>query len=766
MKNNNFSIILRIGLLVLAVSVLFSVETASASIGNWYKDPFGIREFVNSKALQYGFTPVPVTGQAGALNFDSVTAKKICQLAGYDDAATMDCVSTYDNARCGWYSCQDNVLAKWNPARNNFDIGNACSAGNTWISSLVCKNNPPACTSHVSKNCVGNSVYWFNSCNNQEDLFQACTSNQICQNAQCVNVTCSTNANCGTNGYIGSPFCQNGDVYKYYRTNTCNNPGTANSSCSQSDTAQLQTNCTSNQTCSNGQCQNVNIVCSTNANCGTNGYVGSPFCQGNNVYQNYTTHTCNNPGTANSACSNSTAPQLKTNCTGNQTCTNGSCTDQNNLVVSCYATPNPANTNQSVSFIATVTGGTGSYTYSWSGVCTGSSQVCNKSFSQSGAQTATINVASGSQTNSSICSVNINQNCTNYSYRQCSGNNLYWYDSCGNQQDLIQYCPNGCQNNSCIQQNISVQTNSATNVYSNQATLNGYLSNYNNYNNSAYVWFQWGTSTSYGYETQHQAMSYNGSFSQNITNVYSGTTYHFRAVAQPYNGNTVYGQDIAFTVGGSSGMLTINKTVRNMTSSNSSWSNSIYASPSDMLMFMITIQATGFQNVNNVFVRDAFPINLIYKNQLVVSGSSNYSGDITSGISIGTISAGQTVTITYQVQIASLQNFSYGTTVLNNSVSVTSSNSSSNPTSNASISVTRSAVYGATTVSTGLTNNFLLDSFILPLIIALIGVLMFKAGMFVGVERWMDNRKKNHRNYRAQKDLKARITRIKQAEEN
>ncbi len=565
---------------------------------------------------------------------------------------------------------------------------------------------------------------------------------------------------------MGSPFCQGNNVYQNYITHTCNNAGTANSYCSNSTNAQLKNNCTGNQTCTDGSCTNQNIACSSTSQCGTNGYVGSPFCQGNNVYQNYTTHTCNNPGTANSACSNSTAPQLKTNCTGNQTCTNGSCTDQNNLVVSCYATPNPANTNQSVSFIATVTGGTGSYTYSWSGVCTGSSQVCNKSFSQSGAQTATINVASGSQTNSSICSVNINQNCTNYSYRQCSGNNLYWYDSCGNQQDLIQYCPNGCQNNSCIQQNISVQTNSATNVYSNQATLNGYLSNYNNYNNSAYVWFQWGTSTSYGYETQHQAMSYNGSFSQNITNVYSGTTYHFRAVAQPYNGNTVYGQDIAFTVGGSSGMLTINKTVRNMTSSNSSWSNSIYASPSDMLMFMITIQATGFQNVNNVFVRDAFPINLIYKNQLVVSGSSNYSGDITSGISIGTISAGQTVTITYQVQIASLQNFSYGTTVLNNSVSVTSSNSSSNPTSNASISVTRSAVYGATTVSTGLTNNFLLDSFILPLIIALIGVLMFKAGMFVGVERWMDNRKKNHRNYRAQKDLKARITRIKQAEEN
>jgi len=677
-KNNNFSITLKIGLLVLVVFGLFSVETALASTGNWYRDPFGIRDFVNSKGYS---VPYLYNGQ-GAMNFDNSTAQKICQLAGYDDVATMDCSSSLGSG-CGFYSCYDNVMAKWNTSSNNFDIINACTAGNKWISSLVCKNNTPVCTSHALKQCVGNSVYWFNSCNNQEDLFQACTSNQVCQNAQCVNVTCSINSNCGSNRYVGSPFCQGNNVYQNYRTYTCNNPGTANSSCSQSDTAQLQTNCTASQTCTSGSCTNINIVCSNNSNCGTNRFTGSPFCQGNNVYKNYITYTCNNPGTANSYCSNSTSAQLKNTCTGNQTCTNGSCS----------------------------------------------------------------------------------QSCSYHSYQQCLGNNLYWYDSCGNQQDLIQYCPNGCSTNSCSQQNyVSVQTNSATNIYSNQATLNGYLYNYNNYNNSAYVWFQWGTSTSYGYETQHQAMSYNGAFSQNITNVYSGTTYHFRAVAQPYNGNTVYGQDITFTAGGAGGMLTINKTVRNMTSGNSSWSSTAYANPSDTLMFMITIQATGNQNVNNVFARDTFPTNLIYRNQLVVSGSSNYSGDITFGISIGTISAGQTITITYQAQLASAQNFSYGTTTLNNNVSLTSSDSGYNPTSNAVIYVNRTAVYGASTISTGLTNNFLVDSFILPLIIALLGLWMFKAGMFVRVEKWIDNQKRNSRGYKASKELNSRIAKIRKAE--
>jgi hypothetical protein len=39
--------------------------------------------------------------------------------------------------------------------------------------------------------------------------------------------------------------------------------------------------------------------------------------------------------------------------------------------------------------------------------------------------------------------------CAPHVYQQCIGNNVYWYDSCGNQQELYQYCQNGCYNNSC-----------------------------------------------------------------------------------------------------------------------------------------------------------------------------------------------------------------------------------------------------------------------------------------------------------------------------
>ena len=182
------------------------------------------------------------------------------------------------------------------------------------------------------------------------------------------------------------------------------------------------------------------------------------------------------------------------------------------------------------------------------------------------------------------------------------------------------------------------------------------------------------------------------------------------------------------------------------------------------------------QDVQNVFVRDNLPANLMYNNQLVVActGSSNsgncngsnynYGGSISSGINLNTIYAGQTVTITYQVQVASAGNFTFGTTTLNNNVTTTSSNSNYTPTASASVIVTQSGVLGASSVSTGLTNNFWLDSFFLPLMITLFGLWMWKSGMFFGIEKWLDDKKKVRKGFKAEKELEKRIESIQKIE--
>lgn len=119
---------------------LTEVGTTSGT-RTWTKDPFGIRTFVNSKAVDYGFTPVKAVDPVqSALNFDSVTADFVCELAGFNTVYSKGSVSNYDWGRSGWLSCNDNQLSKWNPVTDDFDTAKACDMGNVWLSSLVCRD--------------------------------------------------------------------------------------------------------------------------------------------------------------------------------------------------------------------------------------------------------------------------------------------------------------------------------------------------------------------------------------------------------------------------------------------------------------------------------------------------------------------------------------------------------------------------------------------------------------------------------------------------
>jgi uncharacterized repeat protein (TIGR01451 family) len=414
------------------------------------------------------------------------------------------------------------------------------------------------------------------------------------------------------------------------------------------------------------------------------------------------------------------------------------------LGVTITASPSPALVGQTVTFVALPTGGTGSYTYLWSGDCTGTGSTCQKTFGAAGIYTVSVLLSSGGQGVTGTASVTVNNgnnNCTPNYQQRCIGSNIFWYDSCGNQGSLIQYCSNGCSGNTCINGCVGNSCNSCSSGYQ-QRCLGNNLYWFDSCGNQE-NFIQYCANGCYGNSCQNNNYNYNNY--NNYTN---------------YNSNTI---------------LTVSKTVRDLTTG-TGFSNSTTANPSDVLMFLITIQNSGNQTANNVFVRDTLPANLFYNNQLIVActgndgynnscnSNYNYSGSVTSGLNLNTIYGGQTVTISYQTQVASAANFPYGTTTLSNNVSVASSQIGYTPTSNATVIVTRGgAVLGASTVnypSTGLTNNFWVDSFFLPLLLTLIGLGMWKTGMFVSIEKWLNKQKKTSKEFRADKELANRIANI------
>ncbi len=109
----------------------------------------------------------------------------------------------------------------------------------------------------------------------------------------------------------------------------------------------------------------------------------------------------------------------------------------NDLSISCNASPSSADRYEDVTWHSYAYGGTGSYTYSWSGTngLSGNSQNVTKSYSSTGTKIGTITVTSGSQTASASCSMNVveedNEDLNVSCYANPStvqvGNQMRWY---------------------------------------------------------------------------------------------------------------------------------------------------------------------------------------------------------------------------------------------------------------------------------------------------------------------------------------------------
>ena len=201
--------------------------------------------------------------------------------------------------------------------------------------------------------------------------------------------------------------------------------------------------------------------------------------------------------------------------------------------------------------------------------------------------------------------------------------------------------------------------------------------------------------------------------------------------------------------------LNVSAYVRNL-SDGTAWLRTVSADPRELVSFQVQVRAEG-SATNNLTFKYVLPEKIIYRNNLKIDNVS-YSGDIASGINLGSLSAGQTKIITFDGEVGEASQFVYGQTKLIGTALVYNSGVSTSDFSE--VVVSRGSVAGATDVGTGLTNNLLVDTFLLPLLVTLILIWLFKSKI-INFNSWIDARKKQYQEYRSNKDLKNKIHQIR-----
>jgi hypothetical protein len=446
--------------------------------------------------------------------------------------------------------------------------------------------------------------------------------------------------------------------------------------------------CNTNYQCvvdSNGQytslstCQN-NCIAPTRYSCNTNTYQCYQTSAGSYISYNdcanacqvpITRYSCNTytsqciidnsgPYTSLNTCQNNCITQTRYSCNYStyqcyQTtsgsyisyndCANACQQTNQSLSVSCYASPNPAQINQTVTFSSNVSGGSGNYTYYWSGATYGNSSYSQKSFSSYGNYTAYLTVNdSQNRSASTSCSVNVNDQCTN------TGTLSLWAD------------------NYTIAQG--------------ESTYLRWTSNNINYCTASSGWS--GSKSTSGYE----------SVSPNSNTTYSLTCYG--SCGQVTRSITIYTTSVSTN-------LSLTKLGRNLSNGDRVYSKVIRVTEGDVIEFHLTITAGNNRDLYNVNMKDVMPSVLSYMPSTTkINGVVQADTIATTGLSLGTIYKGSSKTVVFQA--LSLSPGTYLT--YTNTAEVTADNESK---ITDSASATYGLVAGASTIRTGPLNTLLIS---------------------------------------------------------
>ncbi|MEK7664458.1 MAG: hypothetical protein AAB340_03445, partial [Patescibacteria group bacterium] len=400
----------------------------SAAAQGW--SPEGIAFYAYSSQVS-GAIPVYRSFNGGGVDhFYTTSANESSSAAAQGWSPEGIAFYAYSDGSCiSQNQCSDNIDNDQDGAidyPNDFSCSSASDNDET---------NPRAqCQDGVDNDGDGNVDYPQDAgCSNKQDNDEF---NQI-------QAACNTNSDCGTNSYIDSPFCQGNSIYRNFKTYTCNNPGTAQAYCSNSTSGQLQQNCSSNQTCSNGSCISQN-QCSDNIDNDQDGAIDYPndfSCSSASDNDETNPRAQCQDGVDNDGDGNVDYPQ-------DAGCSNKQDNDEFNQIQAACNTNSDCGTNSYID--SPFCQGNSIYRNFKTYTCNnpGTAQAyCSNSTSGQLQQ----NCSSGQTCSNGNCATII-ASCLSNSYLQCSGNSIYWYDSCGNRQSLYQACTlnQTCSANTCV----------------------------------------------------------------------------------------------------------------------------------------------------------------------------------------------------------------------------------------------------------------------------------------------------------------------------
>ena len=310
--------------------------------------------------------------------------------------------------------------------------------------------------------------------------------------------------------------------------------------------------------CSGGNCSYV--ACNANSDCGTNKYVQWAYsCQSNNLHQDYITYTCNNPGSGQSFCTNTRQAQLIQTCNSNQKCQVGLWN------TGCQAAINTTPTNTTPT------------------------------------NTTPINTTPPSVS------------CSSHYFQKCVGNSLYWFNSCGSQQDLYQTCSYGqtCSNNSCTTANYTSQN------YTSHA-IKGCI------NNSVYWYDSLGSQ-----QNIYQNCSYTGQTCYNGKCIGQVYTQVKPAQVKPAVKTTPQpsykvGKDLTISIFGKKASDPLQ------------WEKNVTAADNDKVEFLLTVKNISDSPIDDVSVKVNITKDVDYNNDLKIDDVSSEE-DIELGVNLGSI---------------------------------------------------------------------------------------------------------------------------------